>query len=211
MPKSNNLSVFLLKTLNKTFEEYVVEGCSYSDLTNGHLFYKTSIDNLKPIWVDSFFGNELPDEVKSAFSVKTISAIYIIEVEISKDNKRIFALAFGYGRFLLKKEYIEEEFGVETSKHAVDSAQIKSIDTLTYDTAIKHKSIQSVSEIDQQDFSLNSDSDILKGVKGRARTDVSGDLIKGRMIGGRNSVNMSAKVDISNIVEFLKQLYVDSN
>lgn len=208
MPRTNNLSVFLMKTPNRELvDDYVVDGCAKFLLSKGHFYYKLTLDNIRPIWIDSFFGDELNEAQKKSFSTKTVSAIYLIEVMVSPNNKRIFALSFGYGRFLLKKEYIEEEFGINTSKHALDSSQVKSVDTLTYDTSIKHKLIQSVSEIDQMDFSLNSDSDILKGVKGRARMDGLGDLIRGRMIGGRSSVNMSAKVDISNIDAYLKQLY----
>ena len=79
--------------------------------------------------------------------------------------------------------------------------------TTTYDGNIKDKTIRSVDDIRQSDFFLNTNTDVLTAVSGKVRGEKTGDLLKDRPIGGKNSVMISAYVDVNNLKEFLGQLY----
>lgn len=99
------------------------------------------------------------------------------------------------------------DFGLDTSRHAIDTSRISSIRTTTYDASIKDKIIHSIVDIGQNDFFLNANTDAMTAVSGKVRSERTGDLLKDRTIGGKDSVSMSAKVDVSNLKEFLTQLY----
>lgn len=208
MALANSFSVYLINKRYSSFEEIIVGYEKKYDIEEGVLFVKSTKDEQNlPSWVRLFFKEELDVENKRVFSVRTISAVYLTSLII--DGKRVtFALCFGYGRHLIKSEYIQRDFGLDTSKHAIEVEKIKSVSTLTFDSSIKVKTIDSVDEIKDSEFFLNQDTDVLRMINGRVRRMTGADLISERMIGGKDSVNMTAKVDLANLNRFLEQLYL---
>ena len=207
--KVNSVSVFLISKKDYAkYRDLVVDSLATKPIIidDGELFYKTSEKNYFPLWVDRFFGAEKLGENRKKFSVKTLSAVFFTSI-IVKGEKQTFAIAFGNGRHLIKKECIKHDFGLETSRHAIDTSRISSIRTTTFDASIKDKIIHSVVDIRQSDFFLNANTDAMTAVSGRVRSEKTGDLLKDRTIGGKDSVSMTAKVDVSNLKVFLTQLY----
>ena len=207
MAITNSFSVYLINKGYSSFDEIINSFDNKIDIEEGVLFLKSTKDEHSiPSWVKIFFKEEPDDEIKKALSVKTLSAVYLTSLTI--DDKIVtFALSFGYGRHLIKNEYIQRDFGLDTSKHAIEVEKIKSVSTLTFDSSIKVKTIDSVNEIKDSEFFLNQDTDVLKMINGRVRRMTGSALISERMIGGKDSVNMTAKVDLGNLNQFLEQLY----
>lgn len=205
----NSLTVFLINTNEvERYSELVVDDCRRSklDIDDGTLFYRIKKDENYPSWVDNFFGQAKLGENRKKFKTKTVAAVYFTSINWNR-QRVIFAIAFGSGRYLIKQEYIKREFGLDTSRHAIDASRISSMSTITYDSGIKNKTIQSVAEIAQNDFFLNANTDVLAAVKGKTRDDLGSDLLQDRTIGGRDSVSITAKVDVNNIKTFLLALY----
>ena len=206
-PKTNSFSIYLLKEGYSSYGDLVIDGVKGPvSVGDGVLYYSTTEDHTIPAWVSNFFGNEIKEEIKKTLNIKSVSAVYLTCLTI-EEKKVTFAITFGFGRYLLKCDRIQRDFGLITSKHAVEVDQIKSMSAFTYDGNIKVKTIESVNEITENEFFLNSDTDILKKVNGRVRKMDDADLISERLIGGKDSVIMTAKVDYSNINLLLSQLY----
>ena len=207
--KVNSTSVFLINRRDfKKYEDLTVGDLSGPILIDGgELFYKTTKEADYPDWIKRFFGEETLGKEKEKLKTKTLSAVFFTTIE--HDGKRItFAVAFGNGgRYLINKDYIQPDFGLETSRHAIDPSKIGSIRTTTYDSSIKDKVIRSVVDIKQSEYFLNENTDALTSVSGKARNEGPGDLLKNRTIGGKDSVSMTAFVDVKNLKEFLTQLY----
>lgn len=207
--KVNSVSVFLISKKDYVkYKDLVVDSLATKPIIidDGELFYKKSEKNHFPYWVDKFFGEEKLGENRKKLRVNTLSAVFFTSI-IVKDKKQTFAITFGNGRYLIKKEYIKHDFGLETSRHAIDTSRISSVRTTTYDASIKDKIIRSAVNIKQSDFFLNANTDAMTAVSGKVRSEGTGALLKDRTIGGKDSVTMTAKVDVSNLKDFLTQLY----
>lgn len=207
--KVNSVSVFLFKKKGITkYKDLVVDNPTTEliQLEDGELYYRTSEKEYYPAWVDRFFGADKLGENKTKLSTKNLSAVYFTQITV-KGEVITFALAFGNGRYLIKKDCIQHDFGLNTSKHAIDASRINCMRTTTYDGNIKDKTIRSVDDIRQSDFFLNTNTDVLTAVSGKVRGEKTGELLNGRPIGGKDSVTISAYVDVNNLKEFLEQLY----
>lgn len=207
--KVNSISVFLINKEDYTkYKDLVVDSLATKPIKidDGELFYKASEKDYYPSWVDRFFGAEKLGENRKKLSTKTLAAVYFSCITVG-GKKHTFAIAFGNGRYLIKKEVVQHDFGLDTSRHAIDTSRISSIRTTTYDSSIKDKIIRSAVDIRQSEFFLNANTDAMTAVSGKVRTEKMGELLKDRTIGGKDSVSMSAKVDVSNLKEFLAQLY----
>lgn len=206
--KVNTFSVYLITDDLSDLDELVVEECRNSKIKIGAgcLYYKIKDKDYYPSWVRNFFGESKLGKNADLFKTKSVAAIFLTKVDV-EGKLKTFAVAFGAGRYILKQDYIQKEFGLNTSQRAIDPSRVISMCTLTYDSNIKSKTVNSITEIAQNDFFLNANTDILTSVKGRVRDNISADLLLNRTIGGKDSVSMSAKVDVNNLHLFLKQLY----
>lgn len=207
--KVNSISVYLIKAGDYVrFKDLVAGGLTTKpiDVDGGQLFYKVAKKEYCPSWVDGFFGVEKLGKNRKKLCMKTLSAVYFTTIR-HKGKTITFAIVFGNGRYLIKKEWIQHGFGLVTSSHAIDTSRISSMRTTTYDSSIKDKVIRSVIEIRQSDFFLNADTDVLTAISGKVRSEKTGELLKDRTIGGKDSVSMTAHVDVNNLKDFLIQLY----
>lgn len=205
--KANSFSVFLINTDKYNhFSELVVDGLEVIEIAEGELFFKTDKEPDCPSWVDGFFGKDILGEDRGKLTTKSLSAIYITRIPVGNEMKS-FAVSFGYGRYLLRPEFIQHDFGLDTSRHAIDAARISSMSTLTYDSSIKDKTIRSAEEIGLSDYFLNANTDVLTSVRGKVRSEKTGHLLQDRLIGGKDAVLMTAFVNIKNLPVFLNQLY----
>jgi uncharacterized protein (TIGR04141 family) len=207
--KVNSISVFLINSSDyRNYEDLTVGGLfGPISIEGGELFYRTNVDDSYPEWVRRFFGEEILRKEKDKLKMKTVSAVFFTTIPY-KRKQITFAVAFGNGgRFLIKKDYIQRDFGLVTSRHSIDSAKISSIRTTTYDSSIKDKVIRSVVDIKQSEFFLNENTDALTAVSGKVRSEETGELLKNRTIGGKDSVSMIAYVDVNNLKDFLSQVY----
>ncbi len=200
--KNNKLNIYLIK------EKYVskAEITKFDDDSNilrielsdvGTFYYSKSFKNT-PDWVSSFFKNDETLVESHIFSAGT-KAVLLVDI-IHENKKRIFAIPFGSGRFLLNDFCFEERFGLITSLNIIESNNIRGLDkkTLSSNPKISREQIAKVG--DAYDFQIDFEKDLLQSITGR-----SNDLDFGNIITGKEALSISTKVDITNIKEFLKK------
>jgi uncharacterized protein (TIGR04141 family) len=91
----------------------------------GTFYYEDSHSN-HPDWVRDFFGASLDRPDVKLF---TSSAKGLLLVRVSKGGANyIFAVMFGFGRFLLRDGVIEERFGLKVVLNSVSHRNLRSID-----------------------------------------------------------------------------------
>ena len=172
-------TIFLVKEIVKGFKECVKEGKGVKYV---HLKAESGIDGLivytdtilrKPEWMgflESFTDEEI--EIRNNASNK---ALLLIRV-----NKRIMAIAFGYGRSLLKEEYIVKNFGFITALNMLDEKKIRSVNAATIEDMIVHTQKQSMYATNQTEFSLNHFHDIMTAITGKTKDEIYASYISGR-------------------------------
>ena len=131
--KVNSISVFLIRNDGFTkFGDLVVDDITSDPIKidDGELYYKTSGEDNYPPWVDRFFGTEKLGGNREKLKTKTLSAVYFTQITV-EEEKITFAVAFGNGRYLIKKGCIQHGFGLKTSRHAIDASRINSVRTIT--------------------------------------------------------------------------------
>jgi len=202
-PKSRVLTVFLLKDPAKppgdilkhshTLSEYEV---SIAGEAAGAVYVQPS-DDRRASWVTLFQGAATIDPaiVRNA----STSAVWLIELE-----GRQFALTFGYGRNLLKPGTYEEDFGLRVTLNAVDPSKIKSIDRITLDAVAQQTRIQAIRDANMSEFGLDVEQDLLRAVTG-----VPLDATLGHRLSGRDALQVTMPIELSQIPQLLGRLLVE--
>ena len=200
--RNNKLNIYLIK------EKYINEAdiTKFDDDSSilridlkdvGTFYYSKSFKNT-PDWISSFFKNDETLVESQIFSAGT-KAVLLVDI-IHNNKKRLFAIPFGTGRFLLNEFCFEERFGLITTLNIIESNNIRGLDkkTLSSNPKISREQIAKVGNAD--DFQIDFEKDLLQSITGR-----SNDLDFGNIITGKEALSISTKVDVSNIKEFLKK------
>ncbi|MFW9876825.1 MAG: TIGR04141 family sporadically distributed protein [Candidatus Thorarchaeota archaeon] len=157
------------------------------------LFVKDSFSN-PPKWI-GFFAGHLSDELEELFNSSS-SAVLLV-----KQEKRIFAFTFGYGRNLLNLDVIEEAFGLKVALNSIDPDKIRSVDIKNLDTVVRHSKVQTSQVGSVDNFGMNIDRDILNAVTG-----FSNDTVLGKQISGSMSLHISVAIKIYELPELCSRL-----
>ena len=212
---SNKLSIYLIK------EEYSVHKDILKDFDNlksqqintiGTLYY-TEAHIYEPSWIKGFFGssfnNSQSDDSENRLDQGKLKlfnagskAILITEIQCDPEAKRIFAIPFGYGRFMLNNGVWEERFGLKVTLNTVDPNYLRSIDKQSMSSVPKHAKEQISRDGVAADFGIDIEQDLIQSITGKSR-----EKSFGKTITGKDSFNVSTKVDLSNIKDFLKACY----
>src|SRR5207245_11347461 len=99
----------------------------------------------------------------SEISLLTASSSAILLVP--KPNN-LFAIVFGYGRYLLAEEAIESRFGLRVTLNAIEHSQLRSIDHKRLEGVPCHTSEQVTKASGLEEFGLDVERDLLRGVTG---------------------------------------------
>lgn len=118
-----------------------------------------------------------------------MSAAYITRV-----GGRLFAIAFGQGRHLLKEGSYEERFGLRVTLNSVDPKSLRAVDVSTLDANPFHGTRQASREAALGEFGINLDQDILRAVTGRPV-----DESLGRRMAGVDSLAVRVRVDLGTL------------
>ena len=165
-----------------------------------YIFFRDTVD-LIPTWVDKFFNN-----LESLRNLRSASAkvVLFVEVKVSKDKKRIFAIFFGYGKNLIKKECLEENFGLKVVLNCSDKSEIRSIKKTELTNNDKKCKEQMPSRSTINDFGFNFEGDLIEAI---TCTVNDKSYIKGTISGG-DILALRAAVKIDNIEDFLVKTYM---
>lgn len=123
-------------------------------------------------------------------------------VLLLKVNSRFFALTFGYGRYLLKDENIERNFGLKTVVNAVSADMLRSLDISNLEELTVHKKIQTSISSKREAFRLDVATDLLKAVTGKPR-----EAEYAQIISGREALIISSRIDFNEIMDKLAKSY----
>ena len=167
--RTNNrkLSVYLIKDeyddfrtiVNGGTEEYPV---TYGGSPVGNLYVKP-VPAHTPKWF-SLFDGSVPDELREKLKTSIPSAVFLLRQE-----DRVFAITFGYGRSLLKPGAWEERFGLKVVLNSIDPDKIRVIDRKNLDTMLTHTRTQTSRECDIREFGLDVQQILLKAVTGKPK------------------------------------------
>lgn len=200
--KTNKLNIYLIK--NKySDEDSITKIADDIEITKvvidgvGMFYYKKSFTN-PPDWLSSFFNNHTSIDASHFFGSGT-KAVLIVKIP-HKNKVRFFAIPFGSGRFLLRDFCYEERFGLITSLNILESKSIRGIDKRTLSTNPKSSREQIARASEAVDFQIDFEKDLIQSITGR-----STDIAFGNVVTGKEALSVSAKIDISNIKEFLKK------
>lgn len=135
-------------------------------------FYSTSRPATAPSWVSylrPLLQGEPPD-------LRSSSASGLL---ILKASERFFAITFGYGRSLLDLSKIQHGFGLRVALNRIDPAQIRSMDTKTFEDMVVTKNTQTSRSSDLPSFGVDVSRDILRAVTGEPRDSALANRISG--------------------------------
>lgn len=118
-------------------------------------------------------------------------------------NERIFYIPFGYGKYLLKDDVIEERFGLRTVVNLIGEANIRSINKTSISDNNKLSREQMPKESTIRDFGFDVNGDLINGITGKS---IESDFIEGNVT-GTDAFQASIPYNIDNIDEFLKEIY----
>ena len=197
--KTNRITVYLLKAglvniddiANPETARYPIEGVGTFVYSDSHQF--------RPDWIKSFFGATLPEETPLFSSIARGTLLVPIK---QGTETRYFAVSFGGGRFLLKEGAIEERFGLKVVLNSIKAESLRSIDKTTLGAVPKQTREQMAREVPASEFGIDIEQDLISSV-----TAKSNDELLGKTVTGRDALTVSAKIDITNVVDFLKHCY----
>lgn len=196
---NNKLSILLIK--KNTPADMIIkqqDGIHYEQIAGCGFYYKHSFTST-PKWVEKFFNNQLACSER----LKTTSSAGVLLVERSYENeRRTFAVCFGYGRSLLVPASIEERFGLITTLNTVNPQELRSLDISRLDTSALKNRIQSSKLAAVADFEFDVEKSLL-----RQATGLSIDEEMGKSVSGSDSFSMSVEADIQTIGGVLDRCY----
>lgn len=127
----------------------------------GQFYYQTS-SSRPPSWVAQI-NPILTASLESVFSASA-SGLLVLE-----RSGRFFAFTFGYGKGFLDPAKIQRQFGLRVGLNRVDPAQIRSMDTKTFEDMVVTKNTQTSRSSDIPNFGVDVSRDILRAVAGEPR------------------------------------------
>jgi len=201
LTKTNKLIAYLIKpqyTAPSDIIESTQDGVEVKDVGTFY-FEESSVGT--PSWVKEFFGGSLASGLK----LLAASARGVLLVPVTHKNKTVnFIVSFGLGRHLLKPGVIEDRFGLKVVLNSVNPESLRSIDKTTLGSVPKHTREQIGKDSIAGDFGIDIEQDLVSSVTGKSRAEY-GQL--GKTITGKDALAVSAKVDVSNIQDFLAFCY----
>ncbi len=161
----------------------------------GVLYYKPSFAD-KARWLD-LFRIHVPEDRLRHFYNSSSRAILIVPVD-----DRLFALAFGYGRYLLKDSVWDPRFGIRTTLNLIQPDSLRSIDKTTLGSVPLHSREQLSRRGTANDFGINFDEDIVKAVTGKSKIF---DL--GTTVSGSDVLAITVQCELEDIPSLLRSYF----
>ena len=127
-----------------------------------------------PRWLGFFDG--VVDFEGVELRTTAASAVLVIQ----RESSNVFALAFGYGRWMIRETAIESRFGLRVTLNAIDPSSIQSIDHKRLEAISRQTREQLSRASGLQYFGLDVERDLLRAVTGRPRDE----QLASRLVGG---------------------------
>lgn len=199
---TKKLAVFLLKEKYKTFESTLK-----SNLITKYSF-KDDIEAEGLIVI----GHEKKQEPEWKYLLQTICKDQIPDLNNSSNravlffriNGRIFAICFGYGKYLMKDECIEREFGLKTALNLIDADKLISIDKANIGDLNLLTKTQASQKGSPYHFEIDILRDLVKGITGEPKNN--SEKLFGKIITGNEALHITPKVKLRSVPNILFEL-----
>lgn len=196
VPKSRVLSVFLIRS---GYENDILEKDGHAPRATpiqvgqvAGTLYTESSPLRTPAWV-SFFTDAVDT---SALGLRSASASALLVVPM---QNRTFAVAFGYGRYLINPLAIEPTFGFRATLNAVATDKIRAIDRKTFEAISTHTREQASKDTSLADFGVNIERDIVRAVSG-----TPSDSSLGTRLHGMDGLAATVSLTLDDVPEYLQ-------
>ena len=123
---------------------------------------------------------------------------------IVKIKGRFMAVVLGYGKSLLREDKFERNFGLKTALNIIAKDQLRSVQSAAIEDMIVSTHRQASRRAKQEEFDLNSFSDILRSITGKPHNEDYGNTVS-----GKDTLSISIPMDIDELGEKL-ELYLDA-
>lgn len=123
---------------------------------------------------------------------------------ILKIKNRFMAVVMGYGKSLLRADKFERNFGLKAALNMIEEKQMRSIQSAAIEDMIVSTHQQASRRTSQEEFDLNTYSDILRSITGKPYDENLGNTIS-----GKDSLSVAVPMDISELYEKLES-YLDA-
>lgn len=162
---------------------------------NGYIYLSEPKENT-PYW-GAYINKLSQDEIALRENVSNKAVL------LTKVKSRFVSIVFGYGKSLLDESSIERNFGLRTALNLLDTDKLRSLKSMTIEDIIVDNHKQSSSLTSQNQFQVNSDTDVMKAVSGLPRrANIANFLV------GSDSLIVTKKMDIKKVKDDLN-FYID--
>jgi uncharacterized protein (TIGR04141 family) len=117
-------------------------------------------------------------------------------------DKRLFAVSFGYGRYMLKESAYHRDFGFRTTVNIVDPDKLRSIDASKLEELTIHTTTQASRISPFGTFGVDVLNDLMRAVTGEPS-----DPRFGKTISGRDCAVINVKLDFNDIADKVHLLF----
>ena len=129
--------------------------------------------------------------------------VYISKVSINQEE-RVFAIPFGHGHTMIEKLNCVDDFGLKIVLNVVDEKSIRKIGKRTLASDPKN-TVEQLSKIGGvSDFGIDIEQDLIEEITGKPK---EGSYFGKNLVTGKVAFTVSAKVDISNVENFLTECF----
>lgn len=199
---TKKLAIFLLKEKYTTFDSTLKS----NSITKYKL--KDDIENEGLVVI----GHEKKKEPEWKYLLQTICKEEFPDLNNSsnravlffKSEERIFAICFGYGKYLLKDECIEREFGLKTALNIIDADKLISVDKANIGDLNLLTKTQASQKGSPYHFEIDILRDLVKGITGEPKN--TSDRLFGKIITGNEAIHIAPRVKLRSIPKILKEL-----
>lgn len=183
-----------LKRDFRALDYKTVDTNKINGITEGRIYIAESVDS--PVeWIDELNMYTQTQLNKDEYNNKSNKAVMML-----KYNGRIFSILYGYGRTMLKTSSIIKNFGLRTAINLISDEAIKSMATLNFSDDYVDTQRQALNFVSQNSLYVNTNSEIMKSISGKASSDSIFSSIH-----GSDNILFSASSD-SAIIDVLSQL-----
>lgn len=175
-PTSMTLTILLLRdtvtlaTALKTTSGLEKRTVRFGTVGKGTLFARQTPAG-EPKWL-----RKLSPAIAPPLSLQNTSTAAVLFVPVAS---RLFAITFGFGRYLLAQGSWEEGFGLRTTLNCIDSGRIRSVDHKTFEAVTRHTRTQTSQQGTAADFGLDVERDLVRAVTGEPKDSAYGTRLTG--------------------------------
>lgn len=158
----------------------------------GVVYIKES-EGRTPDWL-AFLRPGLDDDLRDLrLTNSAASAVLLVQ-----RGDQVFALAFGYGRYMLNLDALDHRFGLRCTLNALDPDRIRSLDRKTFERVQRQTREQVSQDSSLAAFQVDVDQDLLRSVTGSPE-----DETLGHRFSGRDALTAAVRVNIDGVPDLL--------